>query len=62
MSEWKEKGGFVWRKAAFSASVGAADCRLAPGGCAEGRWGGQHRFALLWLVVAVTPTERYNSE
>ncbi|EPR27656.1 hypothetical protein I656_02678 [Geobacillus sp. WSUCF1] len=28
----------------------------------KGDWWGQHRFALLWLVVAVTPTERYNSE
>ncbi len=40
VSEWKEKGGFVWRKAAFSASV----CRLAPGGCAEGRLVGAASF------------------
>ncbi|WP_171660848.1 hypothetical protein [Geobacillus sp. BMUD] len=44
MSGWKEKGGFVWRKAAFSASVGAADCRLAPDGCSEGRLVGAASF------------------
>ncbi|WP_041469244.1 hypothetical protein [Geobacillus sp. Y412MC52] len=59
MSEWKEKGGFVWRKAAFSASRSVGWLRAA---APKGDWWGQHRFALLWLVVAVTPTERYNSE